>query len=75
MHFLNTILVCVRIMYHICTMMLLSRVSDNYFEGKKKKVQTEPKEMITPALEKALTKQGNENLLNTLIVRLKLLKV
>ena len=56
-------------------MMLLSRVSDNYFEGKKKKVQTEPKEMITPALEKALTKQGNENLLNTLIVRLKLLKV
>ncbi|KAJ7387044.1 S-adenosyl-L-methionine-dependent tRNA 4-demethylwyosine synthase [Desmophyllum pertusum] len=26
--------------------------------GKKKKVHTEPKEMITPALEKALTKQG-----------------
>lgn len=52
-------------------------MSDNYFEGKKKKVQTEPKEMITPALEKALTKQGNENLLNTIniIVRIKLLKV
>ena len=65
--FKNTRLVCVRIMYHIGTMMLLSRVSDNYFEGKKKKVQTEPKEMITPALEKALTKQGNENILNTLI--------
>ena len=44
-------------------MILLSRVSENYFEGKKKKVQTEPKEMITPALEKALTKQGNKNLL------------
>jgi len=29
-----------------------------FVEGKKKKVQTEPKEMITPALEKALTKQG-----------------
>lgn len=29
-----------------------------YFKGKKKKVFTEPKEMLTPALEKALTKQG-----------------